>query len=340
MVAELDWLYLRARPQAGLRRLITHVCFQGRQPTMRWLWLNFAYDKLLRAIATRYPAVDGVRKPIFILGVGRSGTTVLGKLLSFHRSVGFLNEPKAMWHVIHPEEDVLGTYPAERRRYRLGVDDADLPTRARAHRLYAAYLRFVRAQRVVDKYPEALYRIPFLLTLFNDAKLVVVLRSGTDTVCSIAEYARSHTRERSGRREDWWGVNDQKWHLLVEQIAAQHPALSAHKQELHALSAHEDRAAVEWALAVHESQRWLRTLDGETIQLVIYEELVSDPRRVLQTLMAFCELEHDVELVRYAYRVLRKRERRRGNPHLTPWVEHVFKQASLAFEDIQSQIKA
>lgn len=330
MPAELDWLYVRMRPVAALRRLITHVCFQGRQPTMRWLWLNALYDRCFRAIANHYPIAGEVCKPIFILGVGRSGTTILGKLLSFHPAVGFLNEPKALWHVICPEEDILGTYPASRRKYRLGASDVDQEVRKRARRLYGAYLKLVGAQRVVDKYPEAIYRIPFLLTLFGDTKLVLVLRNGAETVRSIAEYARKHAKYGKNGREDWWGINDLKWRLLVEQVAAYDPLFSGHVGDLHRLVRHDDRAAVEWILAVREAERWLQTLPSATIHLVRYEHLVIEPKRVLEELLDFCELPFDASLVRYAQAVLRQPNRCLTWPTLTSWVEDALRQVMLS----------
>lgn len=329
MLAELDPLYIKTRPSAAIRRLVTHACFQGRQPSMRWLWLNHFYDRFIRAVMKVHPAPRQVEKPIFILGVGRSGTTILGKLLSFHRAVGFLNEPKAIWHVIYPDEDVLGTYPVTQRKYWLVTEDASPTVCARARRVYGTYLSFVHARRVVDKFPEGIYRIPFLLAVFKDAKFVVIVRNGVDTVRSIADYARANTRQYPDRRENWWGVNDQKWHLLVEQVAVRDAAFAVRIDELSNLTRPEDRAAVEWSLAIRETQRWLLALPPQTIHLVRYERLVAEPRQTLQELLTFCELSEDPELLHYAHQVLRQR-RHPARLSLTPWVEDVFRQAMSA----------
>ena len=44
--------------------------------------------------------------PIFIIGCGRSGTTILGKTLSKHPDIKYLNERRDLWHRAYPEFDI------------------------------------------------------------------------------------------------------------------------------------------------------------------------------------------------------------------------------------------
>ncbi len=64
-----------------------------------------------------------VEKPIFIIGIGRSGSTILGTVLSMHREIGFLDEPKAIWYSIDPKDDVIGHFSNEPAQYQFTADD-------------------------------------------------------------------------------------------------------------------------------------------------------------------------------------------------------------------------
>jgi hypothetical protein len=46
----------------------------------------------------------------FIIGFGRSGTTILGQLFSIHNNVNYFLEPYHLWSVIDPMTDVLNLY--------------------------------------------------------------------------------------------------------------------------------------------------------------------------------------------------------------------------------------
>ena len=47
-----------------------------------------------------------IRKPIFIIGCGRSGTTILGTALSMHRKITYLNERRDLWFKAYPKTDI------------------------------------------------------------------------------------------------------------------------------------------------------------------------------------------------------------------------------------------
>ena len=44
--------------------------------------------------------------PVFIIGCGRSGTTILGKTLSRHPKIKYLNERRDLWHEAYPEFNI------------------------------------------------------------------------------------------------------------------------------------------------------------------------------------------------------------------------------------------
>ena len=124
----------------AVTRLMSYAFFEGRPVTTKGRWINPLVFSILKNVATNKNRYRPVEKPIFILGTGRSGTTILGIVLSMHREVGYLNEPKAIWHLIHPHEDIIGNYSQTNAKYRLTAEDAIDEMPRRACQMFGAYL--------------------------------------------------------------------------------------------------------------------------------------------------------------------------------------------------------
>ncbi len=298
MPAQLTRSYILTRPWKIWSRLLSYTFYEGRPLTTRGRWINpfvFAY----LAIAKRIPQLKRINQPIYIVGTGRSGTTLLGMLLSMHRHVGFLNEPKALWHSIYPNEDIIGSYSATPGLYRLDASHASPRVIRNAHRLYSDYLIDTFSRRVVDKYQELIFRVPFTRAIFPDAKFLFLVRNGWDAVQSVASWSESHGSESHGSTQDWWGKNDRKWKTLVEEIAAHDPDWIDHLDALRHLESQVDRAAVEWILTMQEGLREQARHPGDFL-LIRYETLCAEPRKTLEEISTFCNLPPDPVFIQYA----------------------------------------
>lgn len=303
MVAQIDALYARLRPGKVPPRLISYALFEGRPLTTRGRWINplvFAH----LGLETRLPQLKDVKKPVFIVGTGRSGTTILGVAMSLHREVGFLNEPKAMWHAIYHREDVIGNYATGEARYRLGEQDASDDVVSRAHRLFGAYLGAVGASRVLDKYPELVFRIPFVRAIFPDARFVFLVRDGVDAVHSIESWSRRLGKRARGSVQDWWGLNNRKWRLMVEQLVPEEGLLANKAGEIASLTRHADMAAVEWIITMQEGLRQFEQ-NRDCFYMLRYEALVKNPVDELSSLLDFCDLRRDEVVLDFATKKLR-----------------------------------
>lgn len=321
MVAQLDADYVRARPAKAVSRLTSHVLFQGRPLTTRGRWLNpliFAQFALVK----RLPQLREVTKPTFILGTGRSGTTILGKLLSIHPHVSFLNEPKALWHAVYPYEDLIGSYSRGQAHYRLGDEDVTAEIDRAVHRIYGYCLAITGSRRIVDKYPEMLFRVPFVRALFPDAKLVFLVRNGWDAARSITAWSSRAGEQKGAEVHDWWGADRRKWHLLVRDVLAADPAFADVYSEITTLMRHEDMAAVEWIATMREGLRLMQSTPDLLYQ-VRFEDLTAHPAHTLADLLAFCELEEDPVLLSYAERVIKPVPARQPLT-LSPAIETLF----------------
>ena len=322
MIAQLNSRYIRTRPKKALTRLISYVLFEGRPATTKGRWINpFVFSYLKRQLKSKR-RFEPVEKPIFILGIGRSGTTILGLVLSMHQDVGYLNEPKAMWHLIHPMEDVIGSYSDEEGVYRLTSEDVTDEVCQHAQRLFSAYLSTTSSQRVVDKYPELIFRVDFVQTLFPDARFILLVRNGWDTCNSIATWSERLGVQVNGKTHDWWGVEDRKWKLIVDQLVTTDDALAEYANEIKHFDRHLDRASVEWIVTMREGLN-LRQNFPDCIYTIRFEELTSKPIEVLSSLCEFCELDQDNTFLNYARHTLHPLPPR--NPFdLQPKIEPIF----------------
>lgn len=302
MIAQLDPDYIKTRPTKALSRVVAHLLLQGRPLTTSMRWLN----PLLMAqygVAKRLPMLRKVDAPVFVLGTGRSGTTILGKVLGMHRDMLFLNEPKALWHSACEVDDVMGNYQLGEASYTLGAEDADDLTIKQIRKLYSYALLTTLSGRVLDKYPEMIFRVPFVKAVFPDAKLLFLIRNGYDALRSIATWSGRAGRQTSQGLEDWWGLDSRKWKLLVRDVVAKDEALADRAEAIAALDRHEDRAAVEWAVTMRTGLRLMEEQPG-LMHPVRFEALCSEPGEVLRGVCDHCGLREDKTFLEYAGRTL------------------------------------
>lgn len=283
MVAQIDRAYIRAAGRlATIRRAVSYALFEGRPATTKGQWFNPVVGRNL-AWGDRHGSSAGLDRPIFIVGVGRSGTTHLGRLLSAHPAVGWLNEPKMIWNHVLPGEDISGFY-SDSGRFVLEASDVNDETRLRANRVLNYYLHTVRAGRLVDKYPEMTYRIPFIRAMFPDAHIVAIVRRPEDVVNSIVDWNAEHAHGD----EDWWGVRRRKWAQMVDQLAPAQPDVARAVAGERLLTSSE-MAAAEWVLGM----RAIGADIGSLSTLVRYEDLAREPVTTMSRVLAACELAPD-----------------------------------------------
>ena len=137
--------------------------------------------------------------PIFIVGCPRSGTTLLRDLLRAHPRLTFPGET----HLLPDLYQGYGDPQSERQAIRLAakmLEMGSVPTwglqlepssfandrsyRALASRLYEAWALSENKPRWGDKTPPYVTKIPVLLQIFPDAKIIHIYRDGRDVALS------------------------------------------------------------------------------------------------------------------------------------------------------------
>ena len=304
MIAQLSKAYIRNRPWKVIPRLTSYFLYEGRPLTTKGQWLNPMVLRYLE-VQKRLPYRRRVEKPVFITGVGRSGTTILGVLLSLHAKVGYLNEPKALWHKVFPYEDVIGNYSDGPARFRLTPEDATATAKIWAHRLFSSFLLMSGSKRIVDKYPEMIFRIPFLLEIFPDAKIILLIRNGVNVCGSIRTWSEGNRDTTSGEVHDWWGRNRKKWHIMVKELITGNPTLGPFASEIERYHDQTAMAMVEWIITMQEGLSMTKKY-GQNVYAVRYEDILDAPRKKLRELLDFCELSRDEKMLSYAERTLRQ----------------------------------
>ena len=332
MVAQLDSQFIKIAPERALSRLIGYTLFEGRPATTLGRWWNPVVFANLR-LAGRRPKKE-VDRPIFIVGMGRSGTTLLGRILAAHPDVGFLNEPKAMWHLVRGDEDIIGSYaPLNIGRLYLDAADADPMTIQRCRALFSWYLLLSHSRRAVDKYPEMVFRSSFVREIFPDAFFLVAVRSPWSTLKSVSGWSTTHGTEDA----DWWGVNDQKWQVLWSQAISSggaHGDLAG--LDLANEEDHHVRAAVEWIVTMRQSIVLME--DDSLAKLVRYEDLIDRPADMVADILRFGELAPSRRTESYATEVVLAEDR---SAQIREEVEHRLPEPVVdALDDTWSRLVA
>jgi Sulfotransferase family len=212
--------------------------------------------------------------PIFIIGCGRSGTTLAGRLFGLHPAVRYLNEPFDLWAAIDPTTDILQLYRKGECRALLDGSLVTDVTRAR----FRSAMRAKGDLTLVEKSPINALRIGYILALEPSARFVHIVRDGVDVVRSIQKMA-SVTNSLAFRPSlnDWWGIEGAKWEALERDGAA----ASYYENEVSILSSDAQRGAYEWLVSMREVDDWRERLQSRLVEFR-YEDLSRDPRSTLQ----------------------------------------------------------
>ena len=256
-------------------------------------------------LACRLGRTPSLRRPIFIVGCGRSGTTILGDTLAVHTSVAYLNEPRHLWADAYPETDVWSERAVERVGRLALTGSARTPERDR--RLTVNFHCEVMAaggQRLVEKLPINSFRLPFIDAVYPDALFVHLLRNGLEVARSI---------ERMPADNPWYGYDDYKWKLLVD-----YADRSERYRELVGLcDTVRRRGLLEWRMSVEAAVEYLDALPAGRSLTVTYEELLDRPVEVVRRIEEFSGLAPSKTVHSFAEANLLRRSPRIEVTHLT-----------------------
>jgi len=213
----------------------------------------------------------------FIVGCGRSGTTILGTILSHHEDVSYVNDRFDLWIRPFGVTDIWGhRYDAPRFNPRVALTEADVPVEGR-QRFYEL-LEFERRGRqvLVEKLAINNFRIGFLMGLCPDASIISIVRHGAEVAWSI---------EAKVNQGQWYGKGDAKWEHLVSYANAH-----GYGHVLPLCHTAWDRALLEWRMSVEAAERYLNANPPARLLQLRYEDLIDEPEALCRRLESFLSL--------------------------------------------------
>jgi hypothetical protein len=203
-------------------------------------------------------------KPVFIIGSPRSGTTLLFRLMRRHEAFW---APRGEGHVLwnayqHPRHK---GWTSDR------VTKEDIKE-SEPHFLYSAIEKMTDGARFLDKTPRNALKLPYLMSLFPDASIILLRRSGLDTVSSLIEgwTVRHGVSYRLPEKLELNEYEGRLWSYVLP------PGWQERKRTTFA-----DIAALQYTTSYEIAIADLQTLEPPSYIEIQFEELLRAPAAVL-----------------------------------------------------------
>ena len=238
---------------------------------------------IFRNVYSNLP-LPGISRPVFIIGCGRSGTTILGKSLSKHKEITYLNEPRDLWFSAYPETDIW-TSAAHLRNGKLALTEVDSDTRKskKLSRLFRFMTIINNRHVLIEKLPINSFRLKFIQNIFPDARYIHIYRNGLEVARSI---------NKACDREEWFGKNYYKWDLLVK--------YSKNKKETKNLpeicTTSYEKGLLEWRLSTESAVNFLCNISDDAYIEVNYDEFINDPIKTITRIINFIDIAPDLDV--------------------------------------------
>lgn len=268
-------------------RVAAHKVLEGR--VLRAVLPQKPADVATRAAVSPGRPANRIERPVFIIAAPRSGSTLLFETLAESHSLRTLGRES--------HGAIEGAQP-ELSPGAPGVDSNRLERRhatadviRKLHEEFAAQSRpaagaagaEVASLRFLEKTPKNALRIPFLDAAFPDAQFIFLWREPRGNLASIIE------AWKAGRWVTYRGLDARAdpWSLLLP------PGWQAMRDK-----PLPEIAAFQWESANRIALDDLEKLDRSRWTTVTYEDLVAQPRAVVERLTRFIGIEMDAGLER------------------------------------------
>lgn len=211
--------------------------------------------------------------PVFISGLGRSGTTLLMDVLEKHKQVVmFPNEANYLWHPYsypwkekHLQVNAPPFWIAPKEFTEVTMKKWDVPNTSKLMAAYGFFQYFNKKARFVNKSAMITFMLPFVKQLFPGAKFIIMIRDGRSAVYSYAK--KQHAK------------------ILESPDAFKKQAQYGEFKPLLEMLSHN---WLEHILFLNEFQKQLKSSE---ILFVRYEDLCNHPHKELEKIYSFMRIE-------------------------------------------------
>lgn len=209
-----------------------------------------------------------VFSPVFIIGCGRSGTTILGNTLSQHPQIKYLNERRDLWHRSYPEFDIWNKNMEESKIY---ADSKDILNEKNniLHHLFFREQVLGNATVLLEKLPINSFRLKFIEQTFPNARYIYLTRNGLEVSESI---------EKAIQKGGWLRAHD---------------LLKSYKIG----DSDNNRGIWEWKLSIDQSHSFFRKMRRDRFIHLSYKDLIDSPSLKIQEIFDFLKLDYTEDLI-------------------------------------------
>ena len=197
-----------------------------------------------------------------IIGCARSGTSILGELIASHPEVKYIFEAHDVWEMAG-----MGVYDS----HRLTAEHATPEVRERIRKWFRK--RQSPANIVVEKTPRNILRVPFIQTVFPEARIIHIIRDGRDVSCSLMPGIGG---------DEWRHLKPPSWQRLF----SEHAGIV--------------RCALVWKEVIEIA---LEDLSAVPHLQVCYEHLATRPQEVSQSIMRYIGLSDHPDVERFCHKI-------------------------------------
>ncbi|MBE50633.1 MAG: hypothetical protein CMP51_02960 [Flavobacteriales bacterium] len=225
--------------------------------------------------------------PIFIIGCGRSGTTLLGNTISHHPEIRYLNEPRKIWHKVYPEFNIW-EHNFTKPKLQVQTEDICLKKTNQLKTIFFKEQVISNSKLLLEKLPINCFRLNFLHQSFPNAKYIYITRNGLEVSYSISKKIE---------KENWH--TGEKENLLMN---------LAHKNKIEfpVNINNQEKGMLEWRLSMEHSHKFFKNFNRHSYLHFSYESFVKQPKMILQNIFTFLELSFSDELIIRATKKIRR----------------------------------
>jgi hypothetical protein len=245
-----------------------------------------AAGAVLRAGAPVLPRCSPPRRPIFILGSPRSGTTMLFQLLDRSQSLASLGYgSQFIWEMFRPREMVLG------RSHAAAPEDI-----TRHERRVVDWMidRVSGDSQYLDKFPRMVLRAEYLAALYPDARFVSIVRDGRSVVSSLMTGWNTDGKFGQGTALpvplEVAGYSGRVWRFILP------PGWEAYTSGRTLAEV----CAFQWAASNTALRDSYDRLGWDRFYEVRYEDLVAAPVETAAAMLRHLDLEDDPDVLAHA----------------------------------------
>ena len=232
--------------------------------------------------------------PVFIIGCGRSGTSILGTTLFQHPDIHYLEEPFFIYNRIFPEMEIYFKPNDESIIPKLFYNSIDFEE-VKANNLKYAFHRklvFKNKKVLVEKMPLNVFRLEWLYKIFPTARFIYIHRNGLEVAASMLR-----------RGPSWFGRKGLKWELL-KTYALENEKI---KNIVPEVKSNFEKGLLEWRISMELTTRFFNRLDDQKYHTITYQQFMDHPVEEINRILEFMDLPKNKKLDNYILKTIKRR---------------------------------